>query len=151
MWSQIKRFQPQYRSQRVHLLCYHIRCHTKRIHSISSICKTKGFLLLHGSNSKWSYSFSNVLLHIQCVVAFSIVINIFTRLAVHRHRYNRTKKLSANWTHPIFQIALNSRLNASYGIPRGYFHWKKNWGSLHSWQLFDATIDNDSFCQIISM
>ena len=24
-------------------------------------------------------------------------------------------------------------------------------GSRHSWQLFDATVDTDSFCQILSM
>ena len=70
LWCQANGFRHQDLSQQVHLLCCRIRYHPKSIHSISCICKnTKGLLLSHGSNSKWSYSFSNVLLHKQCVVA----------------------------------------------------------------------------------
>ena len=70
LWCQANGFRHQDLSQQVHLLCCRIWCHPKSIYSISCICKnTKGLLLSHGSNSKWSYSFSNVLLHKQCVVA----------------------------------------------------------------------------------
>ena len=103
-----KGFQPQDLSQQVHLLSCHIRCHPKTsIPSICCICKTQRQQFEYGSNSKWSYSFSDVL-HIQCVVAFSIVVNMLSRPAVHRHHFDRTKIHPANWTHPIFQIDLNN-------------------------------------------
>ena len=70
---------------------------SKDIHSIHllHLQNTKGLLLLYGSNSKWSYSFSDVL-HIQCVVAFSIVVNMLSRPEVHRHHFDRTKIHPAN-------------------------------------------------------
>ena len=81
---------------------------SKDIHSIH---------LLHLQNTKaairiWQ-QFVVVLLvsdvlHIQCVVAFSIVVNMLSRPAVHRHHFDRTKIHPANWTHPIFQIDLNN-------------------------------------------
>ena len=93
---------------------------------------TKGLLLLYGSNSKWSYSFTNVLLNIQCVVTFSIVINLLTRPAVDRHHFDRTKIHPGNWTLPIFQILFNSWIECIIWYCYRIFLQNKLW--LHTTQ-----------------
>ena len=80
---------------------------------------TKGLLLSYGSNSKWYYYFSNVLSHIQCVAAFSLVFNMLAIPVVHRHHFDCKKIHPTNWTHPIFQFSesfITAGLNASYGF-----------------------------------
>ena len=83
---------------------------------------TKGLSLPYGSNSKWSYCFSSVL-YIRCVLAFSIFINTSTRLVMFGHHFYRNK-IHPEIEHICFlKSSLTAGLNASYGIPRGYFRW----------------------------
>ena len=83
---------------------------------------TKGLSLPYGSNSKWSYCFSSVL-YIRCVLAFSIFINTSTRLVMFGHHFY-LNKIHPEIEHICFlKSSLTAGLNASYGIPRGYFRW----------------------------
>ena len=56
---------------------------------------TKDLPLPYCSNAKLFYRFCNVP-YIRCIVTFSIVVNMPTRLAMVRHHFDRTKVLSAN-------------------------------------------------------
>ena len=123
---------------------------SKDIHSISCICKSQRASCCHMVTIRSRLTFSaKIFPNIQCVIAFNIVVNMLTWLALHRHHFDCTKIHPANWTHSVFQILLNSWIECIMGFLKD-ISAEQILGSCHSWQLFDATTDIDSFCQILS-